>query len=415
MLGISIGDTGMRLALSAAGGGAPRIVETAEGQRAFAAAFAVARDGEKLLGLSAHRRRFEPGTAVVLCATTLLGERARSDAALGCARWLRDGAPVEADAEGRAALRVHHELLLPEQIAASLLAELRAAGADATGRPAWRAVLAVHAGASDAHCEAARAAARDIGLLDVAVVSAPVAAFEAARAAAAAASPPASPPTSPALVVHVGGRRASASVVAAAPASAAAPKHGDARLLASRQALFVGGEQFDDALVRTLADEFAAAHGGIDLRADRLALARLLDAAQRARHELSGAHATVVDLPFITADASGPKHLRRELSRADLEAATDALLRDFSIEKLCQDALADAGLRPGGLGSLLLTGGLMRTPHLRARVERAFGLRALDTGVNPEDTPALGAALPLFAPGAQAEPSAERAAAAESA
>lgn len=402
VLGIAVGDTSLRLALAPSTVAGGRIVETAEGQRALAAAYASTRDGQKLVGIAALRRRFEPGTAVVLCATTLLGEAADSEAASGCAQWLRDSAPVEADAAGRAALRVHHELLLPEQLSASLLDELRTAAASATGRAAWRAVLAVHAGASEDHRRAVRAAALDIGLLDVAIVCAPVAAFEAMRAAAAAAGPSMQPPGSPALVIHVGGRRASASLVAAAPASAAAPKAGDARVLASRQALFVGGEQHDEALVLKLADEFEAAHG-IDLRTDHLALSRLLDAAEKARHELSTAASTVVDLPFITADASGPKHLRRELRRAELEAAADGMLRGFAIEELVKGALADAGLSAGSVGSLLLTGGMMRTPYLRARVERAVGLRAFESGLNPEDASALGAALPLFAPRAQAE------------
>ncbi|KAJ1631801.1 heat shock protein 70 family, partial [Pavlovales sp. CCMP2436] len=154
----------------------------------------------------------------------------------------------------------------------------------------------------------------------------------------------------------------------------------------------VGGEMHDEALVEQLASEFQREHG-IDLRVDAFALSRLLDGAEKARHELSSAPATAVSLPFITADAKGPKHLHRELSRSEFEAAADGALGGFSLERLCLDALADAGVDKAQLGALLLTGGMMRTPHLRARVERAVGQCALDVGLNPEDACAVGAAL----------------------
>jgi molecular chaperone DnaK len=153
------------------------------------------------------------------------------------------------------------------------------------------------------------------------------------------------------------------------------------------------------------------------LRADHFALSRLHDAAERARHELSAAPTTVINLPFITADASGPKHLRRELSRSEFEAVADGFLADFALDKLCAAALADAGVRAAELGALVLTGGMMRTPHLRARVERAVGRAAYESGINPEDLSAVGAALAVFAPRAQAAATAgdARSAAAEEA
>jgi molecular chaperone DnaK len=172
-------------------------------------------------------------------------------------------------------------------------------------------------------------------------------------------------------------------------------------VLAFREALFCGGEAFDDALVAKLAAEFQAAHG-IDLTRDHLALSRLLDGAERARHELSSAVVTEINLPFITADASGPKHLNRQLSRSELEAAADGRLREFAIDRLSLGALADAGMRKEQLGMLVLSGGMMRTPHLRARVERALGLSASESGLNPEDLCVLGAVLPQFSPAARA-------------
>jgi molecular chaperone DnaK len=416
VLGISLGDTTIRLALTGGEGGGPaRVVESAEGQRGFAAVYLLARDGERILGLPALRRRFEPGAAVVLCATTMLGERADSAVAKGCAELLSDSAPLASDADGRAAFTLHGSLRLPEELCASLLESVKAAAAAATGKPVWRAVLALHAGASEAHVAAARAAALDIGLFDVAVVSAPVAAYEAAREAAAAgahgadasAAPQSSSSSSsfrfdrPALVVHVGGRRASASVV-----SPVDVPHTAARLLASRQRLFAGGEQHDAAVVERLAAQFFNEHK-IDLRADHFALSRLHDAAERARHELSAAPTTVINLPFITADASGPKHLRRELGRSEFEAVADGFLADFAIDKLCTAALADAGVRAADLGALVLTGGMMRTPHLRARVERTIGRGAFESGINPEDLSAVGATLAVFAPRGQAATAAD--------
>jgi len=163
-------------------------------------------------------------------------------------------------------------------------------------------------------------------------------------------------------------------------------------VLASRTALNAGGETLDVAIVDRLADDFLSAHA-IDLRQDPLALSRLLDAAERARHELSAAPSTQVNLPFITADHTGPKHLQRDFGRAELDALSDAGPLGAAVVALCEGALEDAGVAKEDVAALVLTGGAMRAPHLRARVEEAVGLRAVEVALSPEDLGVSGAAL----------------------
>ncbi|MCI0671674.1 MAG: molecular chaperone DnaK, partial [Myxococcaceae bacterium] len=153
---------------------------------------------------------------------------------------------------------------------------------------------------------------------------------------------------------------------------------------------FLGGEDFDQRTVDHLAKRFADANGGIDLRKDRMALQRLKEAAERAKHELSSATETEVNLPFITADASGPKHLTETLERGQLEALVTDLI-ERTIEP-CRIALKDAGLTAAQVNQVLLVGGMTRMPKVQQRVREFFG-KEPSKGINPDEVVAVGAAI----------------------
>ena len=152
---------------------------------------------------------------------------------------------------------------------------------------------------------------------------------------------------------------------------------------------FLGGEDFDQCIIDYLADEFKKEQS-VDLRQDKLALQRLKEASEKAKTELSSAMQTEVNLPFITADASGPKHLNIKLTRAKLEALVESLI-DRTIEP-CQSALKDAGISAGEIDEVILVGGMTRMPKVQERVQEFFG-REPHKGVNPDEVVALGAAI----------------------
>src|SRR5262249_32297259 len=152
---------------------------------------------------------------------------------------------------------------------------------------------------------------------------------------------------------------------------------------------FLGGEDFDQRLIDYLADEFRKDQG-IDLRSDRMALQRLKEAAEKAKIELSSSMETDINLPFITADASGPKHLNIKLSRAKLEALVAELLD--RLDQPCVTALRDAGLSPKEIDEVVLVGGMTRMPAVQARVKKLCG-KEPHKGVNPDEVVAVGAAV----------------------
>lgn len=152
---------------------------------------------------------------------------------------------------------------------------------------------------------------------------------------------------------------------------------------------FLGGEDFDQRIVNYLADEFKK-ESGIDLRGDRLALQRLKEAAEKAKIELSSATQTDVNLPFITADATGPKHLNIKLTRAKLESLVEDLI-DRTVEP-CKKALADAGLKASDINEVILVGGMTRMPKVQEKVKEIFG-KEPHKGVNPDEVVAVGAAI----------------------
>src|SRR6185503_17663552 len=162
------------------------------------------------------------------------------------------------------------------------------------------------------------------------------------------------------------------------------------QVLATNGDTFLGGEDFDKALVDWLADGFARDNGGIDLRKDKMALQRLREAAEKAKHELSSSFETDVNLPFITADARGPKHLSVTIKRGDLEALVLPFI-ERTLEP-CRVALRDAGLNAGDVDEVILVGGQTRMPKVQETVTQFFG-RPPHKGVNPDEVVAIGAAL----------------------
>lgn len=378
VLGLYVGDTAVRAAILEGAEEAPRVVETTDGLRAFPTTLVVARDGELLTGSAALRRRHEPGAVASSFATSLLGATKDSELATAIAARAPEEARPVATVDGGIALDFEGDVREPHEVVALVMGQVRDAAARVTGRPAWRATAAVPATVGEEYVAALRRAAQTVGILQLAVVHAPVAAVMAARRTV-----PLSP--GPVLVYHLGARRATATVVDVDAAASEPPS-----VLSATETMFVGGENFDAAVVDWLVRDFRRTDG-VDLRADALATSRLQEAAQKARHELSSAPTTTIHLPFITADKSGPKHLRAELTRADYEAIVDELTA-AAVDDTCTAALEGAGVQGGGLADLIIFGALGRAPHVRARVERACGLTARVAGP-PEDLCAIGAAV----------------------
>ncbi|HEX3208206.1 MAG TPA: molecular chaperone DnaK [Geminicoccaceae bacterium] len=369
IIGIDLGTTNSCVAIME--GKNARVIENEEGMRTTPSMVAFTDDGETLVGMPAKRQAVTNPTNTVFAVKRLIGRRfddpvVRKDV---------DMVPykiVRAD-NGDAWVEVRGEKKAPSQISAAVLKKMKETAERHLGETVSKAVITVPAYFNDSQRQATKDAGKIAGLEVLRIINEPTAAALAYGLDKSKAQTIA--------VYDLGGGTFDISIL----------EIGDGvfEVKATNGDTFLGGEDFDKRLIDYMADEFKKEQG-IDLRNDRLALQRLKEAAEKAKIELSSTLQTEVNLPFITADASGPKHLTMKLSRAKLEMLVGDLI-DRTVEP-CRMALKDAGLSAGDIEEVILVGGMTRMPKVVETVKTFFG-KEPHKGVNPDEVVAVGAAI----------------------
>ncbi len=369
IIGIDLGTTNSCVAIME--GKNARVIENEEGMRTTPSMVAFTEDGETLVGMPAKRQAVTNPTNTVFAVKRLIGRRfddpvVRKDV---------DMVPyhiVKAD-NGDAWVEAQGDKKAPSQISAAVLKKMKETAERHLGEPVSKAVITVPAYFNDSQRQATKDAGKIAGLEVLRIINEPTAAALAYGLDKSNAQTIA--------VYDLGGGTFDVSVL----------EIGDGvfEVKATNGDTFLGGEDFDKRLIDYMADEFKKEHG-IDLRGDRLALQRLKEGAEKAKIELSSTMQTEVNLPFITADASGPKHLTMKISRAKLEMLVEDLI-ERTIEP-CKRALKDAGLSAANIDEVILVGGMTRMPKVVETVKQFFG-KEPHKGVNPDEVVAIGAAI----------------------
>ncbi|MFG1345422.1 molecular chaperone DnaK [Xanthobacter autotrophicus DSM 431] len=369
IIGIDLGTTNSCVAVME--GSAPKVIENAEGARTTPSIVAFTEDGERLVGQPAKRQSVTNPERTFFAVKRLIGRR-YDDPTVEKDKKLVPYQIVRAD-NGDAWVEADGKKYSPSQISAFILQKMKETAESFLGEKVEKAVITVPAYFNDAQRQATKDAGRIAGLEVLRIINEPTAAALAYGLDKKSAGTIA--------VYDLGGGTFDVSVL----------EIGDGvfEVKSTNGDTFLGGEDFDMRLVGYLADEFKKEQG-IDLRNDKLALQRLKEAAEKAKIELSSATQTEINLPFITADASGPKHLTMKLTRAKFEALVDDLIQR-TVEP-CRLALKDAGLTAGQIDEVVLVGGMTRMPKVQEVVKQFFG-KEPHKGVNPDEVVAIGAAI----------------------
>jgi len=369
VIGIDLGTTNSCVAVME--GGEPRVIPNAEGNRTTPSMVALARNGERLVGTVAKRQAVTNPDHTVYSAKRLMGRRFEDEEVERLRRVA--GFEVIRRANGDAGVKLGDKDYSPPEISAMILQKLKADAEAYLGEPVTEAVITVPAYFNDAQRQATRDAGRIAGLEVLRIINEPTAASLAYGLD--------KKDEEVIAVYDLGGGTFDISVLEIGD--------GTFQVKATNGDTFLGGDDFDDTIIQHLVDEFRR-ENGIDLAQDRTALQRLKEAAEKAKIELSSAQQTEINLPFITADASGPKHMVRTMTRAQLEQLVGQLV-DRSLEPV-KKALADAGLQPGDIDEVVLVGGMTRMPLVQQKVQEYFG-KEPHKGVNPDEVVAIGAAI----------------------
>jgi molecular chaperone DnaK len=369
VIGIDLGTTNSCVAIME--GGEPKVLTNAEGSRTTPSVVAFTESGERLVGQIARRQAITNPENTVFAAKRLIGRRFE-DAEVQKAIKISPFQIVKGG-NGDAWVKVRGKDYSPAEVSAFVLQKMKQTAEDYLGEKVTEAVITVPAYFNDSQRQATKDAGRIAGLDVVRIINEPTAASLAYGLD--------KKKDEKIAVFDLGGGTFDISIL----------ELGDGvfEVKATNGDTFLGGEDFDQRLIDYLADEFKKDQG-IDLRKDRMALQRLKEAAEKAKCELSTAMETDINLPFITADQSGPKHLTMKLSRAKLEALCGELLD--RLDGPCQTALRDAGLSASDVDEVILVGGMTRMPAVQARVKKLFG-KEPNRGVNPDEVVAVGAAI----------------------
>jgi molecular chaperone DnaK len=369
VIGIDLGTTNSCVAVME--GTTPKVIENAEGARTTPSIVAFTDDGERLVGQPAKRQAVTNPERTFFAIKRLIG-RTFDDPMTQKDRGLVPYKIVKAG-NGDAWVEADGKQYSPSQISAFTLQKMKETAEAYLGQKVEQAVITVPAYFNDAQRQATKDAGRIAGLEVLRIINEPTAAALAYGLDKKAAGTIA--------VYDLGGGTFDISIL----------EIGDGvfEVKSTNGDTFLGGEDFDMRLVEYLADEFKR-ENGIDLKKDKLALQRLKEAAEKAKIELSSASQTEINLPYITADASGPKHLTLKLTRAKFEALVDHLIQR-TIEP-CKKALKDAGLSAGQIDEVVLVGGMTRMPKVQEVVKQFFG-KEPHKGVNPDEVVAIGAAV----------------------
>ena len=369
VIGIDLGTTNSCVAVM--DGKTAKVIENAEGMRTTPSIVAFSDDGERLVGQPAKRQAVTNPERTFFAVKRLVGRR-YDDPMVEKDKKLVPYKIVKAS-NGDAWVEADGKTYSPSQVSAFILQKMKETAEAHLGQKVDQAVITVPAYFNDAQRQATKDAGKIAGLEVLRIINEPTAAalaygLDKTKAGTIA-------------VYDLGGGTFDVSVL----------EIGDGvfEVKSTNGDTFLGGEDFDMRLVSYLADEFQKEQG-INLRNDKLALQRLKEAAEKAKIELSSTTQTEINLPFITADPSGPKHLTMKLTRAKFEALVDDLVQK-TIEP-CRKALKDAGLTAGEIGEVVLVGGMTRMPKVQEVVKQFFG-KEPHKGVNPDEVVAIGAAI----------------------
>ena len=369
VIGIDLGTTNSCVAVM--DGGKPKVIENAEGARTTPSIVGFAKDGERLIGQPAKRQAVTNPDNTVFAVKRLIGRR--FDDPMTKKDMELVPYTIAKGANGDAWVKAGGEDYSPSQISAFILQKMKETAESYLGETVSQAVITVPAYFNDAQRQATKDAGKIAGLEVLRIINEPT--------AAALAYGLDKEDNKTIAVYDLGGGTFDISILEVGD--------GVFEVKSTNGDTFLGGEDFDAKLVEYLASDFQKAEG-IDLTKDKLALQRLKEAAEKAKIELSSAQTTEVNLPFITADATGPKHLVKTISRADLERLVDDLIKRTM--EPCKKALADAGLKADAIDEVVLVGGMTRMPKVRDAVKAFFG-KEPHTGVNPDEVVAMGAAI----------------------
>ena len=368
-IGIDLGTTNSCIAVME--GTRARVIENAEGARTTPSMVAFSGDGERLIGQSAKRQAVTNPSNTLFAVKRLIGRR-HDDPMVAKDREMVPYA-ITKGRNGDAWVQANGEDYSPSQISAFVLQKMKETAESYLGEPVGQAVITVPAYFNDAQRQATKDAGKIAGMEVLRIINEPTAAALAYGLDRSG--------TKKIAVYDLGGGTFDISIMEI--------DDGLFEVKSTNGDTFLGGEDFDIRLVEFLADEFRK-ESGIDLRGDKLALQRLKEAAEKAKIELSSTQQTEVNLPFITADASGPKHLATRITRAKLESLVDDLIQRTLGP--CKNAVKDAGLAPGDIDEVVLVGGMTRMPKVHEVVKDFFG-REPHKGVNPDEVVAMGAAI----------------------
>jgi len=373
VIGIDLGTTNSCVAVME--GGEPVVIPNSEGSRTTPSMVAFTDSGERLVGQIAKRQAVTNPENTVYAVKRLMGRQFDSAEAKRATTMVPY--KVVASPNGDAWVDIRGKQHSPPEISSMVLVKMKATAEDYLGEPVTEAVVTVPAYFNDGQRQATKDAGRIAGLNVLRIINEPTAA-----ALAYGLDKEDTTKTEKVAVYDLGGGTFDVSILELSA--------GVFEVKSTNGDTYLGGEDFDNKLIDWLAERFKAGNGGIDLRKDRMALQRLKEAAERAKHELSSASETEINLPFIAADASGPKHLQETVNRQTFEDLVKDLV-DRSVEP-CKTALKDAGLQASQIDQILLVGGMTRMPAIVAKVKQIFG-KEPHKGINPDEVVAIGAAI----------------------
>src|SRR5450755_3642974 len=374
MIGIDLGTTNSCVAIME--GGKPKVIENSEGDRTTPSIVAFTKDGEVLVGQSAKRQAVTNPANTVAAVKRLIGRKFTDDVVKKDMSMVSYKI-VRAD-NGDAWVEAQGKKMAPPEVSARVLMKMKKTAEDYLGEPVTEAVITVPAYFNDSQRQATKDAGRIAGLEVKRIINEPT-------AAALAFGVDKQGGDRKIAVYDLGGGTFDISIIEIADVEG----EKQCEVLSTNGDTFLGGEDFDQRIIDYIIAEFKKDQG-VDLGKDVLALQRLKEAAEKAKIELSSSAQTDINLPYITADKSGPKHLSIKLSRAKLEALVEELIERTIAP--CRTAITDAGVQVGQINDVILVGGMTRMPKVQDKVKEFFG-KEPRKDVNPDEAVAVGAAI----------------------
>jgi molecular chaperone DnaK len=369
VIGIDLGTTNSCISIME--GGEPKVIPNAEGTRTTPSMVAFNDEGERLVGQVAKRQAVTNPLRTIYSIKRLVGQDYKSAEAKHTKKMV--SYEVVKGNQNLAYVKVDDKNYSPQEISASILQKMKQTAEEYLGESVTEAVITVPAYFSDAQRQATKDAGKIAGLEVLRIINEPTAAAMAYGLD--------KKHDEKIAVFDLGGGTFDISILEIG--------EGVFDVKATNGDTFLGGDDFDNRLISYFADEFKK-DNGIDLREDKMALQRLRETAEKAKHELSSSSETDVNLPFITADASGPKHLNLKITRAKFESLVDDLVKRCL--EPCRKALKDSGCTAKDINEVILVGGMTRMPKVQEMVKEFFG-KEPHKGVNPDEVVAIGAAI----------------------